>query len=40
MGGGRAGWEGGLISGIEQRIYDTLSMRKDYTDKLFEEEEP
>ena len=29
-----------LTSGIEQRIYDTLSMRKDYTDKLFEEEEP
>ena len=28
-----------LTSGIEQRIYDTLSMRKDYTDKLFEEEE-
>ena len=27
-----------LTSGIEQRIYDTLSMRKDYTDKLFEEE--
>ena len=28
-----------LTSGIEQRIYDTLSMRKDYTDKLFEEDE-
>ena len=28
-----------LISGIEKRIYDTLAMRKDYTDKLFEEEE-
>ena len=28
-----------LISGIEQRIYNTLEMRKDYTDKLFEEEE-
>ena len=28
-----------LTSGIESRIYDTLSMRKDYTDKLFEEEE-
>ena len=28
-----------LTSGIEHRIYDTLSMRKDYTDKLFEEEE-
>ena len=27
-----------LISGIEHRIYDTLSMRKDYTDKLFESE--
>ena len=27
-----------LTSGIESRIYDTLSMRKDYTDKLFEEE--
>ena len=27
-----------LVCGIEQRIYDTLSMRKDYTDKLFEEE--
>lgn len=26
-----------LVCGIEQRIYDTLSMRKDYTDKLFEE---
>ena len=28
-----------LVCGIEQRIYDTLAMRKDYTDKLFEEEE-
>ena len=28
-----------LVCGIEQRIYDTLSMRKDYTDKLFEEDE-
>ena len=28
-----------LICGIEQRIYDTLSMRKDYTDKLFEEDD-
>ena len=27
-----------LTSGIEHRIYDTLEMRKDYTDKLFEEE--
>lgn len=27
-----------LTCGIENRIYDTLSMRKDYTDKLFEEE--
>ena len=27
-----------LTSGIEKRIYDTLAMRKDYTDKLFEEE--
>lgn len=27
-----------LVCGIEQRIYNTLSMRKDYTDKLFEEE--
>lgn len=27
-----------LTCGIESRIYDTLSMRKDYTDKLFEEE--
>lgn len=27
-----------LTCGIEQRIYDTLAMRKDYTDKLFEEE--
>lgn len=25
-----------MKSGIEYRIYDTLSMRKDYTDKLFE----
>ena len=24
---------------IEERIYKTLSMRRDYTDKLFEEEE-
>lgn len=28
-----------LVCGIENRIYDTLAMRKDYTDKLFEEEE-
>ena len=28
-----------LTSGIESRIYATLAMRKDYTDKLFEEEE-
>lgn len=28
-----------LICGIEQRIYATLAMRKDYTDKLFEEQE-
>ena len=28
-----------LTSGIESRIYNTLAMRKDYTDKLFEEEE-
>ena len=28
-----------LVCGIEQRIYATLEMRKDYTDKLFEEEE-
>lgn len=28
-----------LTSGIESRIYDTLAMRKDYTDKLFEENE-
>ena len=28
-----------LTSGIEERIYATLTMRKDYTDKLFEEEE-
>ena len=27
-----------LVCGIENRIYDTLAMRKDYTDKLFEEE--
>ena len=27
-----------LTSGIEYRIYDTLAMRKDYTDKLFEED--
>ena len=27
-----------LTCGIEYRIYDTLAMRKDYTDKLFEEE--
>ena len=27
-----------LTCGIENRIYDTLSMRKDYTDKLFEED--
>ena len=27
-----------LISGIEHRIYDVLDMRKDYTDKLFEED--
>lgn len=27
-----------LKSGIEYRIYDVLSMRKDYTDKLFEED--
>ena len=27
-----------LTSGIEYRIYDTLAMRKDYTDRLFEEE--
>ena len=27
-----------LVCGIEQRIYNTLSMRKDYTDKLFKEE--
>lgn len=27
-----------LTSGIEKQIYDTLAMRKDYTDKLFEEE--
>lgn len=26
-----------LISGIERHIYDTLAMRKDYTDDLFEE---
>ena len=28
-----------LVCGIESRIYATLAMRKDYTDKLFEEEE-
>lgn len=28
-----------LTSGVENHIYDTLAMRKDYTDKLFEEEE-
>ena len=27
-----------LTSGIEYRIYDTLAIRKDYTDRLFEEE--
>ena len=27
-----------LTSGIESRIYDTLAMRKDYTDALFEKE--
>lgn len=27
-----------LVCGIEQRIYDTLAMRKDYTDELFKEE--
>ena len=27
-----------LTSGIEKRIYDTLAMRKDYTDKLFEDD--
>lgn len=27
-----------LTSGIEHRIYDTLEMRKDYTEALFEEE--
>lgn len=27
-----------LVSGIEQRIYEVLNMRKDYTDKLFEED--
>lgn len=27
-----------LTSGIENRIYDTLAMRKDYTDKLFEDD--
>ena len=26
-----------LISGIESHIYDTLAMRKDYTDDLFKE---
>ena len=28
-----------LVCGIESRIYATLVMRKDYTDKLFEEQE-
>ena len=28
-----------LKSGIDYRIYDTLEMRKDFTDKLFESEE-
>ena len=28
-----------LVCGIESRIYATLAMHKDYTDKLFEEEE-
>ena len=28
-----------LVCGVESRIYDTLAMRKDYTDKLFEENE-
>lgn len=28
-----------LVCGIEKRIYDALAMRKDYTDKLFEQEE-
>ena len=28
-----------LVCGIDQRIYATLAMRKDYTDKLFEEQE-
>ena len=28
-----------LTSGVENRIYSTLEMRKDYTDKLFEEGE-
>lgn len=27
-----------LVTGIEHRIYDVLDMRKDYTDKLFEED--
>ena len=27
-----------LVCGIESRIYDTLAMRKDYTDNLFKEE--
>lgn len=27
-----------LVSGIEHRIYEVLDMRKDYTDKLFEED--
>lgn len=29
-----------LVSGIEHRIYEVLDMRKDYTDKLFEEDIP
>ena len=28
-----------LVCGVESRIYDTLAMRKDYTDKLFEDNE-
>ena len=28
-----------LICGIEKRIYEVLDMRKDYTDKLFEEDD-
>ena len=27
-----------LVCGIEYKIYNTLSMRKDFTDKLFEED--